>query len=136
MSIEVHPPVTTEAQLETLAQLGFNRISMGVQDFDPEVQQRINRIQPFEQTKWLIDPARSLGFISVNVDLMYGLPLQTVERFQKTLDLVKELTPDRIALFGYAHMPALQEAPERARRRTCPTPRRAPGAAGAAPSSG
>ncbi len=110
MSIEVHPPVTTEAQLETLARLGFNRISMGVQDFDPEVQQIINRIQPFEQTKWLVDTARKLGFISVNMDLMYGLPKQSVERFQKTLDQVKEISPDRIALFGYAHMPAIKKA--------------------------
>ncbi len=108
-SIEIHPPVTRDTQLEVLAKLGFNRLSMGVQDFDPEVQKRINRIQPFEQTKHLIDLARKLGFISVNVDLMYGLPLQTAERFQGTLDLIKQLKPDRIALFGYAHMPNLKK---------------------------
>jgi oxygen-independent coproporphyrinogen III oxidase len=108
-SIEVHPPVTTQAQLETLAALGFNRLSMGVQDFDPEVQERINRRQPFEQTRDLVAAARRLGFESVNMDLMYGLPLQTVERFGKTIELVREIDPDRIALFGYAHMPGLKK---------------------------
>lgn len=108
-SIEIHPPVTTDGQLRTLRKLGFNRLSMGVQDFDPEVQQRINRPQPFEQTAHLIQLARELGFQSVNVDLMYGLPLQTPERFQFTLDKVKQLRPDRIALFGYAHMPTLKK---------------------------
>lgn len=107
-SIEVHPPVTSAAQLQTLAQLGFSRVSMGVQDFDPVVQKRINRSQPFEQTRDLIASARRLGFVSVNIDLMYGLPLQTTERFAKTLDLIAELRPDRIALFGYAHMPTLR----------------------------
>lgn len=107
-SIEVHPPVTSAAQLQTLAQLGFSRVSMGVQDFDPVVQKRINRIQPFEQTRDLIESARRLGFVSINVDLMYGLPLQTTERFAKTLDHVAALRPDRIALFGYAHMPTLR----------------------------
>jgi oxygen-independent coproporphyrinogen-3 oxidase len=108
-SIEVHPPVTTVGQLETLARAGFNRMSMGVQDFDPEVQQRINRPQPFEQTRDLATAARKLGFVSVNMDLMYGLPLQTVARFDRTLDRVADIRPDRIALFGYAHMPSLKK---------------------------
>lgn len=108
-SIEVHPPVTTAAQVETLARLGFNRISMGVQDFDPEVQRVVNRPQPFEQTRELIALARASGFVSVNVDLMYGLPKQSVERFTRTLDAVDVLRPDRIALFGYAHMPAIKK---------------------------
>lgn len=107
-SIEVHPPVTSTTQLQTLAQLGFSRVSMGVQDFDPVVQKRINRLQPFEQTRDLITSARQLGFVSVNIDLMYGLPLQSTERFAKTLDCVATLRPDRIALFGYAHMPTLR----------------------------
>jgi oxygen-independent coproporphyrinogen-3 oxidase len=81
---------------------------MGVQDFDPLVQARVNRPQPFEQTRQLIAHARSIGFCSINVDLMYGLPLQTVERFEATLDQVDQLRPDRIALFGYAHMPSLK----------------------------
>lgn len=108
-SIEIHPAVTSTDQMRTLAQLGFNRVSMGVQDFDPVVQKRINRIQPFEQTRALIEDSRALGFASVNVDLMYGLPLQTVERFQRTLDRVEELRPDRIALFGYAHVPTMKK---------------------------
>lgn len=108
-SIEVHPPVTTRAQLETLRSLGFSRLSMGVQDFDPDVQARIRRKQPFAQTQSLIEDARALGFTSINVDLMYGLPLQTVPSFGRTLELVEQLRPDRIALFGYAHMPALKK---------------------------
>lgn len=108
-SIEVHPPVTTEEQVATLAELGFNRISMGVQDFDPAVQKRVNRIQPFEQTRDLIRMSRRNGFISVNVDLMYGLPLQTPQSFDATLDKMEELRPDRIALFGYAHLPRLRK---------------------------
>jgi oxygen-independent coproporphyrinogen-3 oxidase len=108
-SIEIHPPVTTFEQLETLTSLGFNRLSMGVQDFDPKVQEKVNRIQPFEQTRDLIVHARKLGFQSVNVDLMYGLPLQSVEGFSATLDRIEELKPDRLALFGYAHMPQLKK---------------------------
>jgi oxygen-independent coproporphyrinogen-3 oxidase len=108
-SIEVHPPVTTVEQLETLASLGFNRLSMGVQDFDPRVQERVNRPQPFEQTRDLILNARRLGFSSINVDLMYGLPLQTLEGYGQTLDRVEELRPDRLAVFGYAHVPQLKK---------------------------
>ena len=99
-SIEVHPAVTSTEQMRVLSQLGFNRVSMGVQDFDSRVQQRINRVQSFEQTRALIEDCRALGYVSVNVDLMYGLPLQTVEGFGRTLDRVEELRPDRVALFG------------------------------------
>jgi oxygen-independent coproporphyrinogen III oxidase len=108
-SIEVHPPVTTAEQMTTLAQLGFNRVSMGVQDFDPVVQRRVNRIQPWEQTRDLVRTCRDVGFTSVNVDLMYGLPKQTVDGFMGTLDRIEELRPDRIALFGYAHVPSLKK---------------------------
>ena len=107
-SIEIHPAVTSIEQIRTLARLGFNRLSMGVQDFDPEVQARINRRQSFEETRDLIAEGRAQGFVSINVDLMYGLPLQTVDRFQRTLDRVEELRPDRVALFGYAHVPSLK----------------------------
>jgi len=107
-SIEIHPAVTSVGQIRTLAHLGFNRVSMGVQDFDPAVQMRINRRQSFEETRELIEESRAAGFVSVNVDLMYGLPLQTVEHFQRTLDRVEELRPDRIALFGYAHVPSIK----------------------------
>jgi oxygen-independent coproporphyrinogen-3 oxidase len=82
---------------------------MGVQDFDPNVQARIRRKQPFAQTQSLIEEARALGFTSINLDLMYGLPLQTASSFGRTLDLVEVLRPERIALFGYAHMPSLKK---------------------------
>ena len=108
ISIEVHPPVTTFEQLETLAALGFTRLSLGIQDFDANVQAAVNRIQPFEQTAALIECARSLGFISINTDLMYGLPRQTVFGFTRTLALVEQLKPDRLALFNYAHVPWLK----------------------------
>ena len=108
-SIEIHPAVTSVEQIRALARLGFNRLSMGVQDFDPEVQERINRHQSFEETRDLITEGRAQGFVSINVDLMYGLPLQTVDRFQRTLDRVEELRPDRVALFGYAHVPSLKK---------------------------
>ena len=107
VSIEVHPAVTTPTQMETLAELGFNRISMGVQDFDPEVQKAVHRIQPFEMTRDLVELSRRLGFVSVNLDLMYGLPHQSPERFAATLEKTMAIRPDRIALFNYAHLPAL-----------------------------
>ena len=105
VSIEVDPRVTTAAHVETLARIGFNRISMGVQDFDPKVQKTINRVQSFAQTEAIVSRARELGFVSVNVDLIYGLPYQTTEGFQRTLDAVHELSPDRIACYSYAHVP-------------------------------
>jgi oxygen-independent coproporphyrinogen-3 oxidase len=108
-SIEIHPAVTSIDQIRTLGRLGFNRVSMGIQDFDPAVQKRVNRRQSFEETRDLILEARTRGFVSVNVDLMYGLPLQTVDRFQRTFDRIEELRPDRIALFGYAHVPSLKK---------------------------
>jgi len=122
LSIEVHPPVTTDEQMATLADLGFNRVSMGVQDFDPDVQRAVNRIQPFEQTRHLIEHSRRLGFQSVNVDLMYGLPLQTPESLARTLDQVELLRPDRIALFGYAHVPAIKKHQQRLEQFGLPGP--------------
>ena len=109
VSIEIDPRVTTREQLESLAKVGFNRISMGVQDFDLKVQETINRVQSFEQTELLVTAARDLGFTSVNLDLIYGLPYQTVEGFERTLDLVHELSPDRIACYGYAHVPWIRK---------------------------
>ncbi len=105
--VEIDPRVTTEEHLTTLSELGFNRLSMGIQDFDPKVQETINRIQPFSETKKKMDYARKLGFESINVDLIYGLPFQTKETFKKTIDLIFDLAPDRIALFHYAHLPQL-----------------------------
>jgi oxygen-independent coproporphyrinogen III oxidase len=109
LSIEIHPSVTTVEQVRTLARLGFNRLSVGIQDFDPAVQDLVNRHQSFEHTQALIETARAEGFTGINVDLMYGLPGQTPEGFARTLDLLDTLAPDRIALFGYAHMPRLKK---------------------------
>src|ERR1700720_3207969 len=109
IGIEVDPRVTSRAHLETLRRLGFNRLSMGIQDFHPDVQKAINRIQPFEMTRDLIATARALGFDSINVDLIYGLPHQTPERFGHTVEQILELAPDRVALFSYAHVPWLKK---------------------------
>lgn len=104
-SIEVDPRTVDAGRLAVLAELGFNRLSFGVQDFDPEVQKAVHRIQPAEQVFALVASARELGFESVNVDLIYGLPRQTPESFDRTLAQVCELRPDRIALYAYAHLP-------------------------------
>ena len=96
-----------------MAELGFNRLSFGVQDFDPEVQKAVHRIQPAEQVFDLVAAARRLGFESVNVDLIYGLPRQTPESFDRTLAQVAELRPDRIALYAYAHLPERFKAQRR-----------------------
>lgn len=104
-SIEVDPRTVDAARLATLAELGFNRLSFGVQDFDAAVQKAVHRIQPFEQVRALVEAARLLGFKSINVDLMYGLPQQTPESFERTLAQVTQLRPDRIALYAYAHRP-------------------------------
>jgi oxygen-independent coproporphyrinogen-3 oxidase len=104
-SIEGHPNNTTREHLEVLYNLGFRRISFGVQDNDPEVQRIINRIQPIENTKKAIETARKIGFKSVNFDLIYGLPLQNAERMKKTILQSIEMKPDRIAFYSYAHVP-------------------------------
>lgn len=104
-SIEVDPRTIDAARLDTLAELGFNRLSFGVQDFDPAVQKAVHRIQPAEQVFALVAAARARGFESINVDLIYGLPQQTPESFDRTLAQVNELRPDRIALYAYAHLP-------------------------------
>lgn len=109
IGIEVDPRVTSQQHLESLQRLGFNRLSLGIQDFDPEVQQTIHRIQPFEMTRDLIQAARALGFPSINVDLIYGLPHQTAERFARTVDQVLTFAPDRVAMFSYAHVPWLRK---------------------------
>ena len=103
-SVEVDPRTVDENRLAVLAELGFNRLSFGVQDFDPAVQKAIHRVQPVEKVFAMVHAARALGFESVNVDLIYGLPLQTPESFARTLAQVNELRPARIALYGYAHL--------------------------------
>ena len=104
-SVEVDPRTVDEGRLAVLAELGFNRLSFGVQDFDPAVQKAVHRIQPAEQVFQLVDASRRLGFESVNVDLIYGLPMQTTASFDRTLAQIKSLRPDRIALYAYAHLP-------------------------------
>ena len=104
-SIEIDPRTVDGARLATLAELGFNRISFGVQDFDPDVQKAVHRIQPAGQVFALMEQARATGFDSVNIDLIYGLPRQTPESFARTLAQVQQLRPDRIALYAYAHLP-------------------------------
>lgn len=104
-SIEVDPRTVDEARLEHLAGLGFNRLSFGVQDFDPAVQQAVHRVQSRESVAALMDSARRLGFESTNVDLIYGLPRQTPESLARTVQQVAELRPERIALYSYAHLP-------------------------------
>jgi len=109
-SVEVHPGHTTREQLVTLRQLGFSRISIGVQDFDPEVQRIVNRHQPYEVTKACTDIARELGYASVNYDLIYGLPRQTVRGFTETVEKTIQLRPDRIALYSFALVPWIKPA--------------------------
>ncbi len=104
-SVEVDPRTVDEKRLAVLAELGFNRLSFGVQDFDPAVQKAVHRIQPADQVFALVEASRKLGFESVNVDLIYGLPQQTPESFDRTLAQVSALRPDRIALYAYAHLP-------------------------------
>ncbi len=104
-SIEVDPRTVNEQRLEHLASLGFNRLSFGVQDFDPEVQKAVHRIQPAEQVFSLVEASRRFKFDSVNVDLIYGLPKQSPESFSKTLSQIVALRPERIALYAYAHLP-------------------------------
>ena len=108
ISIEVDPHVTTRDQVELLAELGFNRVSMGVQDLDPVVQKVVRRDQTLEETTSLVASCRELGIAGINVDLMYGLPEQTLSGFDRTLDLVSDLRPNRLAVFGYAHVPWLK----------------------------
>lgn len=105
IGIEVDPRVTTFEHVEALRRAGFNRISMGVQDFAPEVQEAVHRVQSFDLTRALVDRARERGFRSVNIDLIYGLPFQTLEGFARTLDQVLEIRPDRVAVYSFAYVP-------------------------------
>ena len=112
-AIEVDPRTVDAARLDTLAELGFNRLSFGVQDFDPAVQQAIHRIQPVEQVMALVQSARTRGFDSINLDLIYGLPKQTPESFSGTLEQLLQMRPDRVALYAYAHLPERFKAQRR-----------------------
>jgi oxygen-independent coproporphyrinogen III oxidase len=103
--VEIDPRRITREHLQALREAGFNRASIGVQDFDPKVQVAVHRIQPYAQTKLVIHELRALGFESINIDLIYGLPYQTDESFSRTLEAVLHLAPDRLAIFSYAHVP-------------------------------
>ncbi|MAG58151.1 MAG: oxygen-independent coproporphyrinogen III oxidase [Planctomycetes bacterium] len=121
-AVEVDPRVTSDEQLRLLAHLGFRRLSLGIQDFDPLVQATVQRVQSVEDTARTVAVARDAGFRSVNVDLMYGLPRQTRDGFQTTLDHVVALRPDRVALFGYAHVPWLKKHHRALDTAVAPTP--------------
>jgi oxygen-independent coproporphyrinogen-3 oxidase len=109
-SIELDPRYVQAGDIAHYARCGFNRASLGVQDFDPEVQLAVNRIQSVEETLRVIDACRAAGFRSINVDLIYGLPRQTIEGFARTLDTVLASRPDRLAVYSYAHLPAMFKA--------------------------
>jgi oxygen-independent coproporphyrinogen-3 oxidase len=105
VAIEVDPRTADPARLKTLREMGFNRLSFGIQDFDPDVQKAVHRVQSYESVRDLVHAARALKFESVNADLIYGLPLQTPVSFERTVNQVASLRPDRIALYAYAHLP-------------------------------
>lgn len=122
ISIEVDPRKVGAARVAHLAKLGFNRMSVGVQDFAPEVQKAVNRIQSLEETREVIEAARANGFASVSLDLIYGLPKQDVATFAETLDQVIALSPDRIALYSYAHLPHVFKPQRRIHAEELPSP--------------
>ena len=120
-SVEVDPRRLTRDHVVALAEIGFNRASMGVQDFNPQVQEAVHRIQPVEMTQQALDWMRELGFGSVNLDLIYGLPHQTVDSFNHTLDTVLNMQPDRLAVFSYAHVPWIKPAQKILQAKVLPT---------------
>ena len=122
-SIEIDPREATADTIRVLRQLGFNRISLGVQDFNPRVQKAVNRIQSEEQTLEVMLAARQCGFKSISLDLIYGLPFQTVESFERTLERVISASPDRISVFNYAHLPTHFKPQRRIDAATLPEPR-------------
>jgi oxygen-independent coproporphyrinogen III oxidase len=121
-SIEIDPRTTNPEGIAFLRQQGFNRISMGVQDFNPEVQKAVNRIQPQEQTLEILDAARTYGYRSTNIDLIYGLPFQTPDSFKHTLETIITASPDRLSIFNYAHMPHLFPPQRRINDEDLPSP--------------
>lgn len=120
-SVEIDPRTVDPARLQRLAEMGFNRVSLGVQDFDPEVQKAVNRIQPVDDTLAVLNAARDCGIESVNLDLIYGLPKQNLAGFGRTLDIVTEARPARIALYSYAHLPRLFKAQRQIDEATLPS---------------
>ena len=120
-AIEIDPRTADPTMIALLADLGFNRMSIGVQDFDPQVQRAVHRVQPAEITMRTLDAARQCGFRSINMDLIYGLPCQTTEGFARTLDKVLEAAPDRVALYSYAHLPERFKPQRRIRTEDMPS---------------
>jgi oxygen-independent coproporphyrinogen-3 oxidase len=120
--VEIDPRRLTREHIVALREIGFNRASLGVQDFEPQVQEAIHRIQPREMTQLTLDWLRENNFGSINLDLIYGLPFQTVETFSRTLDAVLEMSPDRLAVFSYAHVPWLKPAQKILEQKILPTP--------------
>ena len=121
-SIEIDPRTMDPSRINALAEMGFNRLSMGVQDFEPRVQKAVNRVQSVTQTVDLINAARVQGFRSVSIDLIYGLPLQTPSSFKRTLDEVINIQPDRISVYNYAHLPERFKAQRLIREKDIPSP--------------
>jgi oxygen-independent coproporphyrinogen-3 oxidase len=121
-SVEVDPRRLTREHMVALREIGFNRASMGVQDFNPKVQEAIHRIQPREMTQQAMDWMRELGFGSINLDLIYGLPHQTPATFNETLDTVLEMKPDRLAVFSYAHVPWIKPSQKILEQQVLPPP--------------
>ncbi|MDE2160727.1 MAG: oxygen-independent coproporphyrinogen III oxidase, partial [Burkholderiales bacterium] len=122
ISIEVDPRTASRERLRHLAAIGFNRISFGIQDFDPDVQLAVHRVQSYDSVAELVAEARALRFESINADLIYGLPKQTPESFQRTIAQIAELRPTRIALYAYAHLPARFKPQRRIDSAALPTP--------------
>ncbi len=120
-SIEIDPREVDDDTFAVLKECGFNRISLGVQDVDPKVQQAVNRIQPVEQTEKVVNQARSEGFESISLDLIYGLPYQNRESFDRTLDSILTLNPDRLAIYNYAHLPHMFKVQRQMDEATLPT---------------
>jgi oxygen-independent coproporphyrinogen-3 oxidase len=122
VSVEIDPRFFNEDQMKVFREHGFNRISFGVQDFDPKVQEEIHRHQPYELTRAAVELARRYGIESINTDLIYGLPYQTLESFRETLRLARSLDPDRLAVFNYAHVPWLKKTMRKFDETTIPAP--------------
>lgn len=120
-SFEAHPANTTEEHLVSLYKLGFRRLSLGIQDFDPLVQLIINRMQSYEDVRVVTDKAREIGYTSINFDLIYGLPVQTLEGLDKTISQILRLNPDRIAFYSYAHVPWIKPGQRRYTEKDLPS---------------
>ncbi len=120
--VEIDPRGLTLEHMQAFRESGFNRVSMGVQDFDPKVQEAVNRIQPEEITRDAVDWSHKLGFKSINLDMIYGLPYQTLESFEKSLRKVIEISPERIAVFNFAHVPWLKPHQKLIDKDTLPAP--------------